>query len=471
LTDVYLYPGATNANDVLDYPAGYIIASTINITDAISLGDIPYAWEMHKLADSISLSDASKANKGVNITDSSSLSDAILANKGLNITDSVGLSEVVSATLTQMITDAISLGDAVAVNKLVELLDSIISLDMALISKPVNLTDSIALSESVLTSKILQLLDSIGLTDSELVKKILHISDSVSLSELLLVPLKTVKLTDNVSLTDLRFVTKPVNLTDAINLSDITVRNKFLPIVDSISLSDQPKLAYIIKGVTRDQNGNPVSSVTLWLFRSSDKLFFFQTTSDANGNYVFEAPNTTTQFFIVAFKAGTTNEVGSTYQDITGQLNQGNVGNIQVLNNGLAIGYLYGQKFSQPSAGTLKSISFYSIVGASGNARVALYSDAGNTPGSRLTSVYTVTGVAAGAWNTVTMNSGDQISLAASTNYWIVFDFSVNGGVGYSSSGGNRAYLSSWTYGNTFPNPWSGGSYDTGCEAEVYWSY
>jgi hypothetical protein len=49
---------------------------------------------------------------------------------------------------------------------------------------------------------------------------------------------------------------------------------------------------------------------------------------------------------------------------------------------------------------------------------------------------------------------------------------SAGGGVNFSGGGGNRAFIEDgWHYGDPFPDPWAGGSYDTSYQAEVFWSY
>ncbi len=49
---------------------------------------------------------------------------------------------------------------------------------------------------------------------------------------------------------------------------------------------------------------------------------------------------------------------------------------------------------------------------------------------------------------------------------------SAGGGVRFSGDGGHRAFIEdSWHYGDPFPDPWAGGEYDTGYQAEVFWIY
>jgi hypothetical protein len=144
----------------------------------------------------------------------------------------------------------------------------------------------------------------------------------------------------------------------------------------------------------------------------------------------------------------------------------GDVGNIQENDNDLAAISFYGQRFTQLENGSFVSINFWSTGGQ--DVRVALYSSAGNVPGSPLTDVYEIEGTAAG-WNQVGIGG---VELEEGVDYWIVFDMSAGGGVCYSGDGGHRAYIEDgWHYGDPFPDPWAGGDYDTGYQAEVYWIY
>jgi len=76
--------------------------------------------------------------------------------------------------------------------------------------------------------------------------------------------------------------------------------------------------AFTITGITRDANGTPLGSSTVWLFRTSDKAFIAATTSDASGNYSFTVSDTTTQYFVRAYKDGTPNVFGTTDKNLVG---------------------------------------------------------------------------------------------------------------------------------------------------------
>lgn len=79
-----------------------------------------------------------------------------------------------------------------------------------------------------------------------------------------------------------------------------------------------PMVTYTISGVTRDANGNPLSNCVVWLFRTNDKLFVEQTTSDANGNYSFTVNDNMTEYFVRAHKDGTPSVFGTTDDNLTG---------------------------------------------------------------------------------------------------------------------------------------------------------
>lgn len=62
--------------------------------------------------------------------------------------------------------------------------------------------------------------------------------------------------------------------------------------------------SYGFVGVTRDQYGSPLGSVTVLLFRASDRLFITSTTSDASGNFTLATPYYPDAHFIVYQKSG-----------------------------------------------------------------------------------------------------------------------------------------------------------------------
>lgn len=62
--------------------------------------------------------------------------------------------------------------------------------------------------------------------------------------------------------------------------------------------------SYGFVGVTRDQYGSPLGSVTVLLFRASGRLFITSTTSDASGNFTLATPYYPDAHFIVYQKSG-----------------------------------------------------------------------------------------------------------------------------------------------------------------------
>jgi len=136
----------------------------------------------------------------------------------------------------------------------------------------------------------------------------------------------------------------------------------------------------------------------------------------------------------------------------------------------LNTGYLYSQKFIQDDReGVLDSISFFANINT--NVGVTLYSHNIDRPGVPLTSKYVTAISGAPKFVTVPMVGADRITLQPNTAYWIVFEMQANGGVAYSGSGGNRYFISGWTYGTAFPNPWTGGTGSATYQALVYWTY
>jgi len=75
-----------------------------------------------------------------------------------------------------------------------------------------------------------------------------------------------------------------------------------------------------ISGVTRDSSGAVLGSCTVWLFKTSDKSFVAEVTSDAvTGAFTFTAvEGGATRFFIRAFKDGSPNVFGTTDDDLVG---------------------------------------------------------------------------------------------------------------------------------------------------------
>lgn len=76
-------------------------------------------------------------------------------------------------------------------------------------------------------------------------------------------------------------------------------------------------LTFTIGGVTRNSAGAVLPGCTVLLFKTSDESYQGQTTSDASGKFKFTVADKTVTYFLVAFKAGSPNVQGTTYNDIT----------------------------------------------------------------------------------------------------------------------------------------------------------
>lgn len=200
------------------------------------------------------------------------------------------------------VTDSLGLADSVLRNKTFSVTDALGVSDQPLLDWSPQVEDTLALSDEAVRGKILDLFDAVGLVDDvgNFAKTLVSI-DAVSLADLPLV------------------LTKETSIADSVTLADAVLRDKILSVLDSLGLSDQASFPYQITGVTRDSSGAALGSVTLWIFRVSDKCYFGEKTSGGNGSYTFEAPNTTTEFFIVAFKSGAPDKVGTTYRDLKGE--------------------------------------------------------------------------------------------------------------------------------------------------------
>lgn len=75
---------------------------------------------------------------------------------------------------------------------------------------------------------------------------------------------------------------------------------------------------YHITGVTKNASGSALASCTVKLFRASDDLLIASTTSDGSGSYSFNVGNNTTQYYLVAYKAGSPDVAGTTKNTLVG---------------------------------------------------------------------------------------------------------------------------------------------------------
>ncbi len=78
------------------------------------------------------------------------------------------------------------------------------------------------------------------------------------------------------------------------------------------------ELIYLIAGVTRDSGGAPLGSCVIQLFRTSDDAIIEEKTSAGDGSFSFTVPNGITQYYIVAYKAGSPDVAGTTVNTLVG---------------------------------------------------------------------------------------------------------------------------------------------------------
>jgi hypothetical protein len=73
-----------------------------------------------------------------------------------------------------------------------------------------------------------------------------------------------------------------------------------------------PVVLLRIYGVTRDSGGTALASCTVNLFRTSDNAFIDRVVSGADGAYEFRSGSLTTNYYVVAYKAGSPDVSGTT---------------------------------------------------------------------------------------------------------------------------------------------------------------
>lgn len=77
-----------------------------------------------------------------------------------------------------------------------------------------------------------------------------------------------------------------------------------------------PERNYTISGVTKDSGGTALGNCAVKLFNSATNALEQQTTSDASGNYSFQASKTAA-WFVVAYKAGSPDVAGTTVNTVS----------------------------------------------------------------------------------------------------------------------------------------------------------
>jgi len=104
----------------------------------------------------------------------------------------------------------------------------------------------------------------------------------------------------------------------------------------------------------------------------------------------------------------------------------------------------------------IESMSFYSH--ATGNVRLAIYSDSSAAPNSKLWESNSIAATS-GGWKTINIASGTPTSLTlASGTYWLAWQWdSTNAGPSYTAGSSGDGYYRVWTYGS-FPSSFGGTS-------------
>lgn len=80
----------------------------------------------------------------------------------------------------------------------------------------------------------------------------------------------------------------------------------------------QPSPYYAISGVTRDSAGAVLGTCVIDLFLTETDLKIDTTTSDANGVFEFRSTAPITNYYMVAYKAGSPDVAGVTANTLTG---------------------------------------------------------------------------------------------------------------------------------------------------------
>lgn len=75
---------------------------------------------------------------------------------------------------------------------------------------------------------------------------------------------------------------------------------------------------YLISGVTRDVNGNPLGGCTVKLYTTVDDVERYTTVSDGAGNFSFSVPSNGWTWYAVAYLAGSPDVAGTTVNTLVG---------------------------------------------------------------------------------------------------------------------------------------------------------
>jgi len=167
----------------------------------------------------------------------------------------------------------------------------------------VSVTDSSILQDVILTTKTLKFTDAFMTQDKILRNKTLTMHETLTLLETLLHSKITI-ITDEMLGVDVITIGKYI-----VTIDEVTSIETVTPIIHE----------FTITGTVKDAYGNPVAGATVWLFRTNDKTFIDETTTNENGVYTFKVRNKYMQHFIYAHKEGTPNIFGATDKNITGE--------------------------------------------------------------------------------------------------------------------------------------------------------
>lgn len=83
-------------------------------------------------------------------------------------------------------------------------------------------------------------------------------------------------------------------------------------------LQPLPGVRLLISGVTRDKDGTALATCAVSLFRTADNVLMEQLTSDSDGAFSFSAVGLGETYYVVAYKAGSTDLAGTTVNTLVG---------------------------------------------------------------------------------------------------------------------------------------------------------
>ena len=96
-----------------------------------------------------------------------------------------------------------------------------------------------------------------------------------------------------------------------------SVPSKFMGRVPYQEQSEFAQQNFFLSGITRDSSGTVLPNCTVDLFQTGIDILAASTVSDATGNFTFYVrPNT--NFYALAYKAGSPDVMGTTVNTLTG---------------------------------------------------------------------------------------------------------------------------------------------------------